>query len=47
MPSWTDALRLTNGELSARGVPARRVTGLRMELTGHQRSMDDPWWMSH
>lgn len=39
-------LRLTNAQLRARGVPAREVTALRMEMTGHPRSMDALWQQS-
>ena len=44
--SWSDTLRLTNAELLAMGVPARHITALRVELTGHPRSMDKDWWKS-
>lgn len=44
--TWSDTLRLTNAEMLAMGVPARHITALRMELTGHPRSMDKDWWQS-
>jgi len=44
--SWSETLRLTNAEMRAMGVPARHVTALRVELTGHQRSMEKDWWKS-
>lgn len=44
--SWSDTLRLTNAEMLAMGVPARHITALRVELTGHLRSLDKDWWKS-